>query len=116
MKKVTIIVILSIFASMLLAMEYSLESRIDRYSGKNAEGLKQLLQTTSPDTLRYIHYILDNASSFDLAVLTPDFIMMNIRLSMKTKELPYTKNIPEDIFTHFVLLPRISQEPFVEWR
>ena len=35
---------------------------------------------------------------------------------MKTKEIPYCENIPENIFKHFVLPHRISQEPLENWR
>jgi hypothetical protein len=116
MKKIVIILVLSILFAVLYATEYTLEQRIDRYSGINAMGLKQMLKTTAPDTLKYVQFLLENASPFDLAVLTPDFILTNIRLALETKELPYTKEIPEELFLHFVFPPRISQEPFENWR
>ncbi len=116
MRKIVLVLLLSFVTLMLYATEYTLEQRIDRYSGKNAAGLKQILHSTVPDTLKYVQYLLENASVFDLAVLTPDFIMEDIRFALKTKQLPYTKDIPEDLFIHFVLPPRISQEPFENWR
>jgi hypothetical protein len=116
MKRLGLIVLLGILVSVICATEYTLEQRIDRYSGINAMGLKQMLKTTAPDTLRYVQFLLENASAFDLAVLTPEFIMTDIRLALKTKELSYTKDVPEDLFLHFVLPPRISQEPFENWR
>lgn len=92
-----------------------LSEKIEKYSGKNANDLKSLLNTQSGDTLSALQFLLENCSSTDLAVLTSDFLMENIRLAEKTKQFKYT-NYPQNIYQHFVLPYRVSQEPLENWR
>ncbi len=88
--------------------------RIKKYSGKNSKGLTALYE--AGDTSEYIKFILDHSSPNDLAVLTPDFIRKNVDLAARTKEFRYAVLYSEEIFRHFVLPLRVSQEPFEDWR
>ena len=97
----------------LLCSEATLE-KIKKYSGKNADGLILLYDQT--ENSEYIRFILENSSPNDLAVLTPDYIKKNLELIIKTKELKYSSLYNENIFKHFVLPLRITQEPFEDWR
>ncbi len=109
-----IFILFAVFFALNLAAK-GLSERIEKYSGKNANDLKSLLKTQSGDTLSALQFLLENCSSTDLAVLTSDFLMENIRLAEKTKQFKYT-NYPENIYQHFVLPYRVSQEPLENWR
>lgn len=111
-----IILILILTTAVLTATESDLKTAIEKYSGTNAEKLINLIDTQSPDTLKYINFILKNSSPFDLSVITADYLMENLRITLQAKELPFNADIPDDIFYHFVLPLRISQEPFELWR
>jgi Transglutaminase-like superfamily len=89
--------------------------RISRYAGKNAQELLELLQTTPADTLEYLEFILENCAATDLAILTADYLMDNVRYAIKTQELAYI-SYDKSIFLHFVLPHRMSQEPLEDWR
>lgn len=99
----------------IFASELTITERIKKYSGENAKELTQLLEVQEGDTLRYLNFLLENCSNNDLAVLTKDYLLKNIKFAIKSKEFKYT-NYPEDIFKHFVLPHRVSQEPLENWR
>ncbi len=54
----------------------------------------------------------------DIAAVTPEMLIENVRLAYVAKNrFSWGEQIPEEIFQHFVLPHRISQEPFVDgWR
>ncbi len=93
----------------------NLTKRIKKYSGSNAQELLSLLKTTRGDTLKYVKFLLKNSSANDLAALSADYLLENVRYAIKSRKLPYA-TYPEDIFLHFVLPHRISQEPLQRWR
>jgi len=114
MKKLFIVLLLFSIA-IVNASELITAERIEKYSGKNAEELLNLLETQEGDTLRYLNFLLENCSNNDLSVFTEDYLMTNIEFAIKAKEFKYA-NYPEDIFEHFVLPHRVSQEPLEDWR
>ncbi|MCD4651844.1 MAG: transglutaminase-like domain-containing protein [Candidatus Cloacimonetes bacterium] len=116
MKYLLIFVLLSLALLLFCAEELTLDERLKRYSGKNYEELASLLKNTPADTLKYVQFLLENSSQQDISVLTADQIMTNIRLALKTRDLPYLSDISEKDFMHFVLPMRIAQEPFEPWR
>jgi hypothetical protein len=97
-------------------LDADLLQRIDTYSGEHAPQVRSFLQDASGDTLRYGTFLLENATPNDLAVLTPEVLKSTIKLAIESRKLPYAATIPEDIFTHFVLPHRVSQEPLENWR
>jgi len=112
-KTVIIIFIISIFS---LFADMSVTQRIEKFSGENAAELLNLINSQTPDTLKYINFLLSNCSESDLAVLTADYLMKDIRFALKSRKFPYTKKYAEDIFLHFVLPYRVSQEPLQDYR
>lgn len=114
MKKLFIVLLL-FSITFVYANELTITERIEKYSGENSEELTQLLEIQEGDTLRYLNFLLENCSNNDLAVLTKDYLMTNIEFAIKAKEFKYS-NYSEDIFRHFVLPHRVSQEPLEDWR
>lgn len=53
----------------------------------------------------------------DLAYMTGDDILENVRLAQKARaEFAWGSQLTNELYTHFVLPHRVSQEPFVRWR
>jgi len=115
MRKFNILFLVLIFTN-LLALTPDAISRIDKYAGKNSKKFLNLLETSSGETKEYLDFILENCAPNDLAMLTPEYLSENIEYALKTKDLSYANQYDEDIFLHFVLPHRISQEPLENWR
>ncbi|MDA3814579.1 MAG: transglutaminase-like domain-containing protein [Candidatus Cloacimonetes bacterium] len=114
-KKKLLVILLHFSLAILNANELTIAEKIEKYSGENTIELSQLLKTKEGDTLSYLNFLLENCSNNDLAVLTEDYLMTNIEFAIKAKEFKYA-NYSEDIFKHFVLPHRVSQEPLEDWR
>jgi len=120
--KTTIIFLLfapaSFFTTNLFSAEkkLTLNEKIERYAGYKAQEYFDILENSTGDTLKYAKFILENCSYNDLAALSKEYLLTNIKYAMKTKELIYTKEYDDKIFKHFVLPHRISQEPLEDWR
>ena len=53
----------------------------------------------------------------DLAYMTGDDILENVRLAQQARrEFSWGAQLTDELYTHFVLPHRVSQEPFVHWR
>lgn len=115
MKKILLIFVL--FTTLCFAE--STFSKIKAYAGKNADALTKYYEQAIVKSSYmgfYETFIIENAAPEDLAVFTPEMLKKNVELALKTKEFAFTKEIPIDVFKHFVLPLRISQEPFEDWR
>ncbi len=108
----------SFFTTNLFSTEnkLTLNEKIKRYAGYKAQEYFDILENSTGDTLKYAKFILENCSYNDLAALSKEYLLTNIKYAMKTKEFIYTKEYDEKIFKHFVLPHRISQEPLEDWR
>jgi hypothetical protein len=113
--KITIIITFLLFTTIILAADIDIE-RIYRYAGENAPELVDLLETAAPDTLPYYEFLLKNSSASDLAILTADYLKQNVHYALLSRTLKYAKSYDDQIFNHFVLPHRMSQEPLEEWR
>jgi transglutaminase-like putative cysteine protease len=116
MKKALFILILFVLTIGCSGLSEKTIQRIDKYGHKNASKLVEYVDSLDGSKREYAEFILDNSSDNDLAVLTPAYLDEHLTYALKTKDLPYTKDIPEELFRHFILPLRISQEPFEEWR
>ncbi len=117
--KQILIILLCLTFSFAVASELTITERIEKFSGENADELLNLLDSTnnqrSDVEQECLNFLVENCSNNDLAVLTEDYLMTNIEFAIKAKEFKYA-NYSEDIFRHFVLPHRISQEPLEDWR
>jgi len=116
MKQFLIVIFIILSFSLFAEKELSLQERIEKFSGKNSEELLNILETQEGDTFKYAKFLLENCTANDLSVLTKDYLLKNIRFAMKTKDFIYSELYPEDIFQHFVLPYRASQEPLEDYR
>ncbi|MBN2789016.1 MAG: transglutaminase domain-containing protein [Candidatus Delongbacteria bacterium] len=115
MKNILIIALIVIFGT-ISALEKSTVEKINKYSGKNKRSLLEMVDKQKGKTLEYVEFILNNSSPNDLAVLTPAYILESVEYAIRSKEFLYSKQYDENIFKHFVLPLRSSQEPFENWR
>ena len=114
MKKLLLVILIVTLTISVQAID--LKDRIQRYGGDNASGLLDLLANAVPDTLSYIEFLLLNCSPSDLAVLDAEYLMQNVRYALRSREFAYAQDYDEEIFRHFVLPHRVSQEPLEDWR
>ena len=112
--KVTILTIFIGLATTLMGVD--LTEKIEKYAGENATEFLALLDTQTGETLYYLNFLLENCSINDLAVLKADYLLQNVELAMQTSQFSYTEDYDDDIFKHFVLPHRVSQEPLEDWR
>ncbi len=115
MKKIIAILLFSLIILNTFALNKSTIKRIKKYSGKHKTELIALLKDKNPEIAKYAEFILHNSSPNDLSALTADYLKKNIELAIEARKMPYA-TYPEDIFEHFVLPYRASQEPFENWR
>ncbi|MFO7810586.1 MAG: transglutaminase domain-containing protein [Candidatus Delongbacteria bacterium] len=113
MKRVLIIFML-IFCKTMICHGIDTVEKINKYSQKNSRGLTELYNNGK--NIEYVRFILDYSSPNDIAVLKPEYIVSNIELALKSKELEYASLYDDTVFKHFVLPLRASQEPFEDWR
>ncbi len=116
MKTKIFVLLFSLFIIINCYSENNLIERINRYSGKNANDLITYLDSLSGLKSYYADYIFNHMSDNDLASIQVNYIDHQLNYAIKTIDLPYTKQIPEEYFLHFVLPIRVSQEPFENWR
>ena len=112
--------ILLIFVFVLIATNVwtteSITQRINRYSGVNANDLLTYLDSLQGLKSSYADFLINHMSDIDLAVITPFYLDEHLTYAIKSLDLPYVTDVPEEYFQHFVLPLRISQEPFEPWR
>ena len=91
-------------------------TRIKQYSAHHAKELIALLLTSEKDFAKDLFFLLDNCSNSDLAIITPEYLKNNIQFSQVVREFEFAKEYSDEIFQHFVLPYRVSQEPLENWR
>ncbi len=109
--KLLMAALILIFTTASFAADYM--DRLEKYSSCS-EDLKEMIQAGGAES-DYAEYILQWSSPEDLSVITPDYLRENIEYAVKARALPYCK-YGETIFMRYVLPPRMSQEPFEDWR
>ena len=116
MKKILILIIIAnVLILNLFGLNKSTVKRIKKYSGKHQKELIKLLKDKDQEIAKYAEFILQNSSPNDLSALNANYLKENIQLAIKSRKISYA-NYPEDIFKHFVLPYRASQEPIENWR
>ena len=115
MKKLLMLCLLVLTLGNLIATTDSY-AKITRYAGKNADALINYIDNLTGLKAQYADFILTHISHPDLAVITPDYFDEHLTYALKSLDLPYVAEVPEEYFLHFILPLRISQEPFENWR
>lgn len=119
MKKLAAVLLTVLIFTAVYAKDNKLNERLTKYAGVKADSLITYLQnikTAAPAEYGVAVFLLSECSPGDLASIGPAFVHQNIDLALKTRQLPWAKNIPDNVFNTYVLPWRCTQEPIEPWR
>jgi transglutaminase-like putative cysteine protease len=86
-------------------------------AGVRADTLFSALEKAKPEELADAKFLLAYMPLADLAYMTGDDILENVRLAQDARgEFSWGTQLTDELYQHFVLPHRVSQEPFVHWR
>lgn len=86
-------------------------------AGENRGALEAVLQKTDPARKAWAEFLIANLPACDLAQAQPEVLLEHLAYADTARqELPWGVKVPEDVFYHYVLPPRVSQEPLEAWR
>lgn len=81
------------------------------------DGLVQAVGELPPEYRAGAEFLIANMPDVDLAQMTSRTLEQDVLLAYKTRTLfPWTRQIPDDVFMHYVLPYRVTQEPISDWR
>jgi len=86
-------------------------------AGENRGALEAVLQKTDPARKAWAEFLIANLPACDLAQAQSEVLLEHLAYADTARqELPWGVTVPEDVFYHYVLPPRVSQEPLEAWR
>lgn len=86
-------------------------------AGDNAAELSRFLNEVPDSLIQDARFIVANMPYRDLGAITADLLLENMRMADAARDsLPWGHSIPVDIYRHFVLPYRMTQERLVSWR
>ncbi|MBN2464800.1 transglutaminase domain-containing protein [candidate division WOR-3 bacterium] len=86
-------------------------------AGSNAPQLKLALSSLPAEQRSAAEFLLTNMPAVDLVQMPASMLDENISLAFKAREsLPWGADVPEELFLHYVLPHRVTQEPLSDWR
>ena len=86
-------------------------------AGENRGALEAVLQKTDPTRKAWAEFLIANLPPCDLAQAQSEVLLEHLAYADTARqELPWGVKVPEDLFFHCVLPPRVSQEPLEAWR
>jgi hypothetical protein len=96
------------------------ESNLDSafaLAGSNAGQLKLALSRLPAEQHPAAEFLLENMPAVDLAQMPASMLAENVSLAFKARELlPWGARVSDDLFLHYVLPYRVTQEPLSDWR
>ena len=70
-----------------------------------------------PYSMQAMRFVIANLPLADLGVITDDLLIEHVELAIVVSgEMPYAASYDEATWAHYVLAPRVSQEPLEPWR
>ncbi len=84
------------------------ENRVSQFSILNSQLKLDTLCQTEREAMEFLYAYMPLS---DLADYEPSFYLNQVRYAFKAREeMPWGKDVPEDIFRHFVLVYRVNNE------
>ncbi len=84
------------------------EARISQFSILNSQLMLDTLCRAEREAMEFLYAYMPLS---DLADYEPEFFLDQVRYAFKAREeMPWGKDIPEDVFRHFVLVYRVNNE------
>jgi hypothetical protein len=86
-------------------------------AGSNAGQLKLAVARLPTEQRPAAEFLLENMPAVDLAQMPGSMLEENVSLAYKVRELlPWGRRVPDELFRHYVLPYRVTQEPLSDWR
>jgi len=86
-------------------------------AGENAAQIKEFLLKTPVEKYKEASFLIAHMAPSDLACASYDALCEHLEYAFKTRDLfPWSKNVTRELFLHYVLPTRVTQEPFERWR
>jgi len=86
-------------------------------AGSNAKQLKLALSRLPVEQRPAAEFLLENMPAVDLAQMPASTLEDNVSLAFRSRSLlPWGTRISDDLFLHYVLPHRVTQEPLSDWR
>jgi hypothetical protein len=86
-------------------------------AGSNARQLKLALSRLPSKQRPAAEFLLSNMPAVDLAQMPASVLEENVALAFRAREsLLWGEDVPEELFRHYVLPYRVTQEPLSSWR
>jgi hypothetical protein len=88
-------------------------------AGSNRAQLEQALFNCQqkPYTMAAMRFLIANLPSADLGVIKTEALIQHVELAMQARgEFAYCQSYDDSAWAHYVLAPRVSQEPLSPWR
>ena len=84
------------------------ETRISQFSILNSQLRLDTLSRAEREAMEFLYAYMPLS---DLADYTPQFFLQQVRYAFRAREeMPWGKDVPEDVFRHFVLVYRVNNE------
>jgi hypothetical protein len=89
---------------------------LERAGGNGGEILEAI--TTAPaEDREALAFLVAEMPAVDLATADSDLLLESVRLAREAREtFPWGAGVPDDVYLHYVLPMRVSQEPLENWR
>ncbi|MFG0252474.1 MAG: transglutaminase-like domain-containing protein, partial [Phycisphaerales bacterium JB038] len=86
-------------------------------AGENRAEIDAFLANQTGDRQIAAEFLIANLPTVDLVTLTAADLQENLDLAFQARaELPWAGQVPFELFLHYVLPPRVTEEPFTPWR
>ncbi len=97
-------------------LEWNVESTLEK-AGSNKKELEKALNILEGQKRKAACFLISRMSHSDLASVETEMIVKNVKLAFKAKQkFPWGKFLDREMFYHYVLPHRVSQEPVSNWR
>jgi hypothetical protein len=92
-------------------------NRALKLAGANATELKRAVAVLPAEHRPAAEFLIRNMPDVDLAQMSAALLKDNVEFAYRTRNLfPWNRTIPDDVFLHYVLPYRVTQEPISDWR
>jgi transglutaminase-like putative cysteine protease len=86
-------------------------------AGKNRVEIEAFLADQAGERQIAAEFLIANLPTVDLVTLTAADLQENLDLAFQARaELPWAGEVPFELFLHYVLPQRVTEEPFTPWR
>jgi len=86
-------------------------------AGENGPTLAAAIVEAPEEDREALSFLIAELPVVDLATVEKDFLLETVRLARKARQaFPWGATVPDEIYLHYVLPPRVSQEPLENWR